>query len=215
MVTSSSKINKLFSEIDVNYKKILIQNHFPYVFTKSFYFLEDGEDLYRQKDFFNLPDQSFNDDDSFHTLIIKKSVGYYVYLVALGYEGGRTYGEFYSKLNYDENFDITGNYSNSTGSGEWEHKLLSLKFNQNTNLFETETEELYEFMDENDSKIQNQILNEISKYVYWGYDEETGLTVEALLEQYKEHKWSYLNWQLDLTNSTHIPDTAVFTLVVT
>jgi len=42
MVTSSSKINKLFSEIDVNYKKILIQNHFPYVFTKSFYFLEDG-----------------------------------------------------------------------------------------------------------------------------------------------------------------------------
>jgi len=39
--------------------------------------------------------------------------------------------------------------------------------------------------------------------------------VEALLEQYKEHKWSYLNWQLDLTNSTHIPDTAVFTLVVT
>ena len=63
MVTSSSKINKLFSEIDVNYKKILIQNHFPYVFTKSFYFLEDGEDLYRQKDFFNLPDQSFNDND--------------------------------------------------------------------------------------------------------------------------------------------------------
>ena len=92
----------------------------------------------------------------------------------LGYEVGRTYGEFYSKLNYDENIDITGNYSNSTGSGEWEQKLLSLKFNQNTNLFETETEELYEFMDENDSKIQNQTLNEISKYVYWGYDEETG-----------------------------------------
>lgn len=63
MATSSSKINKLFSEIDVNYKKILIQNHFPYVFTKSFYFLKDGEDLYRQKDFFNLPDQSFNDND--------------------------------------------------------------------------------------------------------------------------------------------------------
>ena len=94
---------------------------------------------------------SLRDDNSFHTLIIKKSVGEYVYLVALGYEGGRTYGEFYSKLKYDENFDITGVYSNSTGSGEWEQKLLSLKFNQNTNLFETETEELYEFMDENDS----------------------------------------------------------------
>lgn len=46
------------------------------------------------------------------------------------------------------------------------------------------------------------------------YD-DSALTVEALLEQYKEHKWSYLNWQLDLTNSTDIPDTAVFTLVVT
>lgn len=154
------------------------------------------------------------DDDSFHTLIIKKSVGDYVYLVALGYEGGRTYGEFYSKLNYDENFDITGNYSNSTGSGEWEQKLLSLKFNQNTNLFETETEELYEFMDENDSKIQNQILNEISKYVYWGYDEETGheyddpilkeidfsdLIKINELNQYKSEEWN--DNFLEITNS--------------
>ena len=46
---------------------------------------------------------SLREDNSFHTLIIKKSVGEYVYLVALGYEGGRTYGEFYSKLKYDEN----------------------------------------------------------------------------------------------------------------
>ena len=157
---------------------------------------------------------SLRDDNSFHTLIIKKSVGEYVYLVALGYEGGRTYGEFYSKLKYDENFDITGVYSNSTGSGEWEQKLLSLKFNQNTNLFETETEELYEFMDENDSKIQNQILNEISKYVYWGYDEEndqeyydpilkdidfSGLIKINELNQYKSEEWN--DNFLEITNS--------------
>jgi hypothetical protein len=157
---------------------------------------------------------NLRDDDSFHTLIIKKSVGNYSYLVALGYEGGRTYGEFYSKLKYDENFGITGVYSLSTGSGEWEQKLLSTKLNQNTNLFETEKEELYEFMDENDSKIQNQILNEISKYVYWGYDEETdqeyydpilkdidfsGLIKINELNQYKSEDWNY-NF-LEITNS--------------
>ena len=46
------------------------------------------------------------------------------------------------------------------------------------------------------------------------YD-DTALNIEALLEQYKEEKQSYLNWQLDLTNTTDIPDSAVFTLVVT
>lgn len=157
---------------------------------------------------------SLRDDNSFHTLIIKKSVGDYVYLVALGYEGGRTYGEFYSKLKYDENFGIIGVYSNSTGSGEWEQKLLSSKFNQNTNFFETETEELYEFMDENDSKIQNQILEEISEFVYWGYDEETdhefddpilkeidfsGLIKIIELNQYKSDDWD--DDFLEITNS--------------
>ena len=157
---------------------------------------------------------SLRDDNSFHTLIIKKSAGDYVYLVALGYEGGGTYGEFYSKLKYDENFGIIGVYSNSTGSGEWEQKLLSSKFNQNTNLFETETEELYEFMDENDSKIQNQILEEISEFVYWGYDEETEEEYdEPILKdidlnmfrklpnsnQYKNENWN--DNFLELTNS--------------
>jgi len=116
---------------------------------------------------------NLRDDDSFHTLIIKKSVGDFVYLIALGYQGGRTYGEFYSKLKYDENLGITGVYSNSTGSGEWEQKLLSTKFNSNNKFYETETEELFELMDENDTKIQNQILDKISEFVYWGYDEET------------------------------------------
>ena len=157
---------------------------------------------------------SLRDDNSFHTLIIKKSAGDYVYLVALGYEGGGTYGEFYSKLKYDENFGIIGVYSNSTGSGEWEQKLLSSKFNQNTNLFETETEELHEFMDENDSKIQNQILEEISEFVYWGYDEETEEEYdEPILKdidlnmfrklpnsnQYKNENWN--DNFLELTNS--------------
>lgn len=157
---------------------------------------------------------SLRDDNSFHTLIIKKSVGDYVYLVALGYEGGRTYGEFYSKLKYDENFGIIGVYSNSTGSGEWEQKLLSSKFNQNTNLFETETEELYEFMDENDSKIQNQILEEISEFVYWGYDEETeeeydepilkDIDLNMFRKLPNSNQFKNVNWNdslLELTNS--------------
>lgn len=168
---------------------------------------------------------SLRDEDSFHTLIIKKSVGDYVYLAAIGYEGGRTYGEFYSKLKYVENLGITGFFSNSTGSGEWEEQLLSIKFNSNNKLFETKTEELFELMDENDTKIQNQILNEISKYVYWGYDEETDqeyddpilkeMDFSTLKKISKFNQYSSDGWNddfLEITNSKiwtlsfHFPD---------
>ena len=157
---------------------------------------------------------SLRDDNSFHTLIIKKSVGDYVYLVALGYEGGGTYGEFYSKLKYDENLGIIGVYSNSTGSGEWEQKLLSIRFNQNKKNFETETEELFEFMDKKEDKIQNQILEEISEFVYWGYDEETDYEYDdPILKEIDFNKLKKINrfnqfksdgWSddfLELTNS--------------
>ena len=49
-----------------------------------------------------------------------------------------------------------------------------------------------------------------TKYDY----ENTQITVDELLKEYNEQQHHYLHWELDLTNTNDIPDTAVFTLVV-
>ena len=116
---------------------------------------------------------SLRDNDSFHTLIIKKSVGEYTFFCSLGYSGGGTFDEFYGKFKYNNQNVITGFYSNSLGSGEWEEKITSVKFDSIDQRFKVQKEDLFELMDTNDNKIQNQILEEISEFVYWGYDEET------------------------------------------
>ena len=41
------------------------------------------------------------------------------------------------------------------------------------------------------------------------------LTITKLLENYKNQKQEYLSWRLDLTDTTEIPATAIFTLTVT
>lgn len=46
------------------------------------------------------------------------------------------------------------------------------------------------------------------------YDGKT-IGIADLLVDYKNNKHDYLNWQLDLVDSTNIPDKAIFTLIVT
>jgi hypothetical protein len=129
---------------------------------------------------------SLRDDQSFHTIIIKKKIGNFTYLAAVGYAGGGEYEEFYAKL-YIENTksqithgatNIQGQFSRSTGSLEWETKLKELIFNEDTEMFDTVTEDLYEIMDENDEKIQWDLINEIKKYIYYMYDEESDTEYE-------------------------------------
>ena len=115
---------------------------------------------------------SLRNDKTFHTIIIKKEIKEFTYMAAVGYAGGQVYGEFYAKLKYDDNHNITGLFSNSTGSGLWDYKLTALKFNAERELFDTETEYLDEFMDGEDEKIQYGLINEIKKYICFGYDEE-------------------------------------------
>lgn len=115
------------------------------------------------------------DDKSFHTLIIKKEINDYTYVAAIGYAGGRVYEEFYGKFSIrseDSDF-ISGLYSWSTGSGLWDNKLSSLNFNKESERFDSETEDFQEFMDSEDEKIQWNFIDEISKYIKYGYDEET------------------------------------------
>ena len=122
----------------------------------------------------------------------------------------------------------TGFYSNSLGSGEWEEKITSVKFDSIDQRFKVQKEDLFELMDTNDNKIQNQILEEISEFVYWGYDEETDHeyddpvlkeidfnTLKKInnINQFKSDGWN--DDFLEITNSKiwtlsfHFPDTLI------
>ena len=101
-----------------------------------------------------------NEDETFHTIIVKKKYNDFTYIAFLGYSGGGEYDEFYAKTKYNDELGLSGFYSRSNGSGEWENKLLSLKFNDEKERFINESEELFDFMDKDDQKIQFELLNE-------------------------------------------------------
>jgi len=63
MESVSKLLDGLFSELSSEDSKLYMDSRFPYIFTKSFYFLEDGPGLYKQKDAFSLPDNSFSNLD--------------------------------------------------------------------------------------------------------------------------------------------------------
>src|SRR6056300_1662198 len=106
------------------------------------------------------------EDKSFHTIIIKKEINDYIYLAAVGYAGGQVYEEFYGKFSMgsEERDHISGFYSWSTGSGLWDNKLSSLKFNNESEKFDSEIEDFQEFMDSEDEKIQWNFISEIGNY---------------------------------------------------
>ena len=161
---------------------------------------------------------SLREDESFHTIIIKKEIGKFTYMAAVGYAGGQAYGEFYGKFWFGsgELDHFSGLYSLSTGSGEWENKLTALKFNNDRKRFDAETEDLYEFMDSEDEKIQYGLIDELKKYIYYGYDEETEMEFDvpeakpvdtSIFTEFEDSPGTYRNaeWDdqwLEITNST-------------
>jgi len=72
---------------------------------------------------------SLREDESFHTIIIKKEIDKFTYIAAVGYAGGQVYEEFYGKFWSGELDPFSGLYSDSTGSGLWDNKLTALEFN--------------------------------------------------------------------------------------
>ena len=49
-----------FSNEDTN---LCLENRFPYLYTKAYYFIKDGAEAYASSDAFKLPDSSFNSED--------------------------------------------------------------------------------------------------------------------------------------------------------
>ena len=97
----------------------------------------------------------------------------------------------------------------------WDYKLTALKFNSDRELFDTETEYLDEFMDSEEEKIQWDLIKEYSKYIYYGYDEETDVEYEypevkpidtSIFTEFENSPGKYYNdkwgdeW-LEITNS--------------
>jgi len=159
---------------------------------------------------------SLRDDKSFHTIILKKRIGDLTYLSAIGYEGGGVYSEFYGKFWNDKDADsFTGLYSRSTGSSFWETKLISLDFNDNSNRFDSETIDFDEFMESDDEIIQYEIIDQLKKYIYYGYDQETDREFEypetksvdlSIFKEFESDPGNYcsVNWTdeyLEITNS--------------
>jgi hypothetical protein len=59
----SEQLNSIMKNLSSNDVKILTENRFPYIFTKAFYFLQDGPERFSQNDAFGLPDDSFSKED--------------------------------------------------------------------------------------------------------------------------------------------------------
>jgi hypothetical protein len=66
-------------------------------------------------------------DNLFHTLILKRIIDNYTYIIAIGYGGGGTYEEFCGKFKLnDENDKLEGLFSQFHNPDEWEKKSIEL-----------------------------------------------------------------------------------------
>lgn len=132
---------------------------------------------------------SLRKDKSFHTIIIKKKIKEFTYLAAIGYAGGGVYEEFFGKLKYDQvstdksipSTGIIGVWTDSLGSDEWREKINDVIINDDSERFEAQIEDLYEFMEVDDANIQIMLSEEIRNFIYVWYDEETSTEYETPL----------------------------------
>jgi len=130
---------------------------------------------------------SLREDKSFHTIIIKKKIKEFTYLAAIGYAGGGVYEEFFGKLKYNKvstnksipSTGIIGLWTDSLGLEEWQEKINDVIINKDSERFEAQIEDLYEFMDSDDTKIQIMLTEEIRNFIYVWYDEETSTDYET------------------------------------
>ena len=130
---------------------------------------------------------NLREDKSFHTIILMKKIKEFTYVAALGYAGGGVYEEFFGKLRYDQvttdpdvaSVGIVGFWTDSLGSDEWQEKINDVLVNEESEIFEAQVEDLYDFMDPSDANVQLMMAEEIKKFIYVWYDEETDTEYET------------------------------------
>ena len=130
---------------------------------------------------------SINEDKTFNAIIIKKKINEDTYIAALGYAGGGVYEEFFGKLKYAKvttdtdiaSVGMVGFWTDSLGSDEWQEKINDVLVNEESEIFEAQVEDLYDFMDPSDASVQMMMAEEIKKFIYVWYDEETDTEYET------------------------------------
>ena len=63
MKSVSKDLDILMKKLSNDDLKLLSNNRFPYIFTKAYFFLSDGPEIYKKIDAFNLPNNSFSNID--------------------------------------------------------------------------------------------------------------------------------------------------------
>lgn len=132
---------------------------------------------------------NLREDKSFHTIIIKKKIKEFTYLASIGYAGGGVYEEFFGKLKNGQvssdksipSTGIIGLWTDSLGLDEWREKINDVIINKDSERFEAQIEDLYEFMETEDANIQIMLSEEIRNFIYVWYDEETSTDYETPL----------------------------------
>ena len=168
---------------------------------------------------------NLREDKSFHTIILMKKIKEFTYVAAMGYAGGGVYEEFFGKLKYDQvttdpdvaSVGIVGFWTDSLGSDEWQEKINDVLVNEESEIFEAQVEDLYDFMDPSDASVQMMMAEEIKKFIYVWYDEETDTEYETPVlkeidlsglgfEEYEEESsgeiWSNEEWDNDFMEIT-------------
>jgi len=59
----SEQLETLINQFSEKDTKLCLENRFPYLYTKAYYFNRDGPESYASSDAFNLPDSSFSSED--------------------------------------------------------------------------------------------------------------------------------------------------------
>ena len=162
---------------------------------------------------------NLREDKSFHTIILTKKIKEFTYVAALGYAGGGVYEEFFAKLKYDQvttdpdvaSVGIVGFWTDSLGSDEWQEKINDVLVNEESEIFEAQVEDLYDFMDPSDANVQLMMAEEIKKFIYVWYDEETDTEYEtpvlkdidfSEMVQWDETIYTNEHWEYDFMEIT-------------
>ena len=59
----NQQLETLINQFSDEETKLCLENRFPYLYTKAYYFLRDGAETYANSDALNFPDSSFNSKD--------------------------------------------------------------------------------------------------------------------------------------------------------
>ena len=85
----------------------------------------------------------------------------------------------YIKIREKRAFQDNSHLRNRVINDEWREKINDVIINKDSERFEAQIEDLYEFMETEDANIQIKLTEEIRNFIYVWYDEQTSTDYET------------------------------------